>query len=130
MFQEVQISKDAWRLQTKEDKILSVQVQRQIYFQRMRASPDKSTIGTRFQDKFKERFHDKFQISFIPRRLTRLKGTRFLTRLLSAKNQDKFLQISTRFHFSSYQDYCSNTPVKLLLKLLFIYFSSSCHTTS
>ena len=67
----------------------------------MRASLDKSTVGARIQDKFKERFQDRFQTSFIPRRLIRPKVTRFLTRSLSAKDQDKFLQISTRFHISN-----------------------------
>ena len=73
-------------------------------------------------DKSKERFQERFQVSFISRRLTRLKETRFVTRLLSAKDQDKFLQISSRFIFSSYQDYCLNVPVKLLFHCLF-YFS-------
>ncbi len=94
----------------------------QIYFRRVQIQTNLLFVQN---DKFKERFQDRFQTSFIPKRLTRLKATKFLTRSLSSKHQDKFLQISTKFHFSSHQDYCSNTPVKLLLKLLFIYFSSS-----
>ena len=90
---------------------------RQIFFRCVQIQTNLLSVQN---DKFKERF--QFQTSFISRRLARLKATRFLTRLLSPRDQDKFFQIYSRFLFLSYQDYCLNVLVKLLFHCLF-YFS-------